>query len=83
MAASLREDMPSIDLHGFRDIRVAEEQLEKKLFLFSSRNEDACRVVHGIGSGKMKTMAHDVLKKNPVVQDFRLSEDGGSTVVLL
>jgi len=82
MGAFLRDDLPIVDLHGIRLLKSAEELLEKELFLFSSRGEDACRVIHGIGTGRMKNMVHAVLKKNPVVEDFRMSEDGGSTIAL-
>ncbi len=82
-AASMREDLPTVDLHGISDMKTAEEQLEKKLFLFFSRGEEICRVVHGIGTGKMKATVHALLQKNPQVEDFRMSEDGGSTIVLL
>ena len=83
LAASMREDLSTIDLHGVTSLQTAEEQLEKELFLFSSCGEDVCKVVHGIGSGRMKELVHEILKNNPQVEDFQLSEDGGSTVVLL
>lgn len=73
----------TIDLHGIHDLHSAEEQLEKQLFLFASRGEAVCRVVHGIGTGAMRHMVHSVLQKTPLVEEFRLSEDGGSTMVLL
>ena len=81
-AASLRDDLPTIDLHGTAAMQTAQEQLEKELFLFSSQGEEVCRVVHGIGSGAMKEMVHLVLKKNPLVEGFQLSGDGGSTIVI-
>lgn len=83
LAASMRDDLPTIDLHGIRSIRTAEEQLERQLFLLATNNESACRVIHGIGSGRMKQMVHRILQKNPFVEEFLLSDDGGSTVVLL
>lgn len=82
-AASMRDDLPMIDLHGIEFSQTAEEELEKKLFLLLSEGFYVCRVVHGIGSGKMKARVHSMLEINPQVEDFRLSEDGGSTLVLL
>lgn len=77
------DQLPSIDLHGISSIPSAEDLLEKELYQRSSRNESACTIIHGIGTGAMKTMVHRVLAQHPLVTDFRLSEDGGSTIVVL
>ncbi|KKS52485.1 MAG: Smr protein/MutS2 [Candidatus Magasanikbacteria bacterium GW2011_GWD2_43_18] len=82
-AASLRDDLPTLDLHDITTLNTAEDMLEHALFSFSSRNESACRIIHGIGSGVMKERVHAILEKNPLVEDFQLSSDGGSTLVLL
>jgi len=82
-AASLREDsLQTIDLHGASSPVSATETLE--LFLFRIvKHDDVCRVIHGIGTGAMKNAVLDTLEKNPLVEDFQLSPDGGSTIVLL
>jgi len=82
-AASLREDIYTIDLHGILSMQTAMEQLEKGVFFCSTHDYDMCRVVHGIGSGVMKHAVHAALKASPLVEDFQMSADGGSTVVLL
>jgi len=75
--------MPTVDLHTASSPGDADMQLEKALFFFVSHHEQACRVVHGIGEGVLTKMVHRVLTKNPLVEDFQLSADGGSTIVLL
>ncbi|PIR74938.1 MAG: hypothetical protein COU34_05420 [Candidatus Magasanikbacteria bacterium CG10_big_fil_rev_8_21_14_0_10_43_9] len=83
-AASLRGDaLPSIDLHHTSSLGAADTLLEQALFAFASQRESVCRVVHGIGNGTMKDVVHDIVEKNPLVEDFQLSSDGGSTIVLL
>ena len=82
-AASLREDIYTIDLHGILSLHTAIEQLEKELFFCSIHDHDVCRVVHGIGSGAMKRAVHAALEASPLIDDFQMSADGGSTIVLL
>ncbi len=76
------DQLPAIDLHGIRLLQSAEEVLEKELYQLSTDNGSACRIIHGIGSGAMKEMVHEVLAHHPLVSEFRMSEDGGSTIVV-
>jgi dsDNA-specific endonuclease/ATPase MutS2 len=76
-AASLGGKIPELDLHGL----YPEEALEKlELFLFANRNEQYCRVIYGMGTGKLREAVLGYLKKHPLVED--VVEDGGSCVVI-
>lgn len=75
--------LPTIDLHGTSDVHTATEQLEKELFSFYSAGEQYCRVIHGIGSGRLAEVVHDILNKNPLICDWKEEESGGSCIVLL
>ncbi|OGH77533.1 MAG: hypothetical protein A3C10_01385 [Candidatus Magasanikbacteria bacterium RIFCSPHIGHO2_02_FULL_48_18] len=81
LAASDDENIPVIDLHAAETTHDALDQLESGLFLFSQKKEPYCRVVHGIGGGILKEAVHTALKESPLVKDFCLSFDGGSTMV--
>ena len=74
-------DLPTIDLHGISPVQNALEQLEKELFLSFQRGEKCCRVIHGIGSGKLAEAVHAALTKNPMVVEFAEEETGGSCIV--
>lgn len=74
-------DLATIDLHGISPVQNALEQLEKELFLCFQRGEKYCRVVHGIGTGKLGSAVHEALTKNPMVVEFAEEETGGSCIV--
>ena len=76
-AASLGGRMPELDLHGL----YPNEALEKsELFLFANREEQKCRVIYGMGTGKLKQAILVYLKKHPLVED--VFDEGGSCVVI-
>ena len=45
------------------------------------------RIVHGYGTGKLRAAIHEMLRRNPRVEDFRLGKygegEGGVTIVTL
>ncbi|OIO19109.1 MAG: hypothetical protein CO029_01410 [Candidatus Magasanikbacteria bacterium CG_4_9_14_0_2_um_filter_41_10] len=82
-SATLRDDIPTKDLHEASSLASAEIELEQALFSYATAGEGACLIVHGIGSGVMKELVHEIVEKNPLVEDFQVSADGGSTIVLL
>lgn len=76
-AASLGAEMPELDLHGF----YPTEALEKlELFLFQNKDKQMCRVIYGGGSGKLREVVLDSLKKHPLAED--VVEEGGSVIIL-
>jgi len=69
--------MPELDLHGL----YPHEALEKlELFLFKNREEQRCRIIYGMGTGKLREEVLECLKKHPMVDE--IIEDGGSCVVV-
>ena len=81
-AAEINPHTVTIDLHESYTIVDALEQLEKELFLVFNRGEKYCRVVHGIGTGRLADAVHEALTKNPLVLDWQESEQGGSCLVI-
>ena len=76
-AASLGAEIPELDLHGF----YPDEALEKlELFLFDNKDKQMCRVIYGGGTGKLREVVLDSLKKHPMVED--VVEEGGDCIVL-
>ena len=74
-------DLPSIDLHGLdRDtarVKVLEFINDNKIM----KNEIIC-IVHGIGSGTIKSEVHNTLKRNKNVIDYKLFYNNtGCTIV--
>ena len=79
-AAELREDLPTLDLHGF----YPSEALEKlELFLYSKAqaHEDTVRIIYGGGTGKLKAEVLVYLKKHPLAGTIK--DEGGAAIVLL
>lgn len=81
-AAHIDHQIITIDLHGTDTISDALDQLEKELFRVFNTSARYCKVVHGIGTGKLAEAVHTALHKNPLVFGFQESEYGGSCVVL-
>ena len=82
-AASLNQDIPTIDLHGIGNITSALEQLERQLFSFYTDKQKHCRVIYGIGEGILAKNVQTALNKNPMVLDWKHEDTGGSCIVLL
>ncbi len=75
--------MRQIDLHHATTITDALEQLEHELFLVFTKKEHECRVIHGIGEGKLSAAVHVVLTNNPMVKSWQEDAVGGSCLVTL
>jgi DNA mismatch repair protein MutS2 len=71
----------SIDLHGYTGAeatRATEEAVNAALLAHC----DSLRIVHGLGSGRVKTVVHGTLAKLSVVKKFHL-DPGNSGVTLV
>jgi len=82
-AATLRDDLVTIDLHQYASAAEALEQLHRELFLVYERGEAVCRVVHGIGEGILAEKVHAELDSAGIVVARRDEEHGGACMVLL
>ncbi|PIR04501.1 MAG: hypothetical protein COV59_00010 [Candidatus Magasanikbacteria bacterium CG11_big_fil_rev_8_21_14_0_20_39_34] len=80
---SLDKNIIEIDLHGIADLHEALLVLEKELFYVSKSQQRYCRVIHGIGSGRLASGVAEALSKNPMVVEFKTEESGGSCLVFL
>ena len=65
------DNLPSIDLHGFDEcyarVKINEFINDNKIM-----KNSIVAVIHGLGSGIIKKVTHDTLKKNKDVIDYRL-----------
>lgn len=79
-AASLRNDLPTLDLHGF----YPNEALEKlELFLYENyqNKEGITRVIYGGGAGKLKAAVLEYLKNHPLASTIK--DEGGAVIVII
>lgn len=78
---SLYKNLPSIDLHGYdRDYaRIAiNEFIEDN---YKMKNEKVI-IVHGIGTGILRKTTQETLKKNKMVENYKIDNfNVGSTIV--
>jgi DNA mismatch repair protein MutS2 len=87
-AVRLARGPVSNELH-LRGLRVdaALYELDRYLDQASVARHERVRIVHGKGTGAVRTAVHERLKEHPLVKSFRLGEhgegDGGVTVVEL
>lgn len=78
-AADLGADIPELDLHGFYPDE-ATQKLEQFLFFCYRKKIKMARVIYGGGTGKLRTVVLQYLKKHPQVEDV---VDRGTTCVVL
>jgi len=64
-----------LDLRGYR-VDEALDALEKQLDLASLKNVHEITVIHGHGTGALKSALRDYLNTSPYVLKFRAGEDG-------
>lgn len=76
------QNIPVIDLHGLPP-RDVEELLHHELHSLHVNKSVFCRIIHGVGSGKLKDIVHEELARNPLIEAFFLDSHGGSTTVRL
>lgn len=76
----------SIDLHTFKPGEV-KDLLEEYLSECHKMGLRQVRIIHGKGTGTLRNIVHNILKRSPIVSYFRLAppESGswGATVVVL
>lgn len=77
------DNFPSIDLHG-----LDRDTARVKVLEFINDNikmkKDIICIVHGIGSGIIKTEVHNTLRRNKNVDDYKLFFNNvGCTIVKL
>ncbi len=73
--ASRTDVRPEINLIGLTTSEM-EPELEKFLDSAVLANLKEVRIVHGMGTGKLRTAVHAALKKHPHVESFRLGKYG-------
>lgn len=75
-----------LDLHTFRPDDLG-ELIPAYLTECSARGLREIRIVHGKGTGTLRTTVHALLKRSPLVHAFRLGDEHsgswGATVVTL
>jgi len=79
----LYSQLPSIDLHGYdRDYaRILINEFIDDQYKLKQEN---IIIVHGNGSGILKRMTQDVLKKNKYVKEYKIDNfNSGMTIVTL
>jgi len=69
-----------LDLRGLR-IEEARTALDRFLDRAAVSGLPSVRIIHGIGTGKVRAEVGAVLAEDPRVESFRLGENGGFTVV--
>lgn len=78
-------DVPQIDLHGL-DAHTATIELDYFINQSYAQNADGIQIIHGLGTGTLRTAVHALLKKHPLIQHFRNAEhhnkQGGMTVAI-
>ncbi len=75
-----------LDLHTFRPADVG-ELIPAYLAECRARGLTGVRIVHGKGTGTLRTTAHALLRRSPLVRSFRLGDEHtgswGATLVTL
>lgn len=75
-----------LDLHTFRPADLG-ELIPAYLAECVARNLKEVRIIHGKGTGTLRTTVHSLLRKSPLVKTFRLGDEhtgswGATRVVL-
>lgn len=75
-----------LDLHTFRPADLG-ELIPAYLAECAARGLTEVRIVHGKGTGALRTTVHALLRRSPLVQGFRLGDEHsgswGATLVTL
>ena len=76
----------TLDLHTFRP-REVKELMRDYLTACHEKGINSVRIVHGKGTGALRECVHAHLRKNSLVEDFRLGDESsggwGATLVRL
>lgn len=79
-AAELGAEIPELDLHGnYPDVAV--EKLEIFISDLVFNKENIGRVIYGGGTGKLREIVLNVVKKSQLVKEWK--EGSGSCLVLI
>lgn len=82
-AKTLHSECNVIGMHVDEALAVIDKYLDSALYL----KMDQVRLVHGVGTGTLRKAIHEYLKKNKIVESYRLGGEGegfmGATVVSL
>lgn len=79
LAAQLNDRITTIDLHEAGSIADALLQLDQGLYSISQNGDQYCRVIHGIGTGRLEQAVHESLAVNPMVA--HVEKESGSCLV--
>jgi DNA-nicking Smr family endonuclease len=75
-----------LDLHTFRPADLG-ELIPAYLAACAERGIQTVRIVHGKGTGTLRTTVHTLLQRSPLVQSYRLGDENtgswGATLVTL
>lgn len=63
-----------LDLHTFRPSDLG-ELIPAYLSACATRKIYEVRIIHGKGTGTLRTTVHALLKRSPLVQSFRLGDE--------
>jgi dsDNA-specific endonuclease/ATPase MutS2 len=78
-------DAPKIDLHGL-DSHSAMIELDFAINRAYTQKEEGIQIIHGLGTGALRTATHAFLKKHPLIQAYRDAEhhnqQGGVTIAI-
>jgi len=74
---------PSLDLHGM-DREYAVFKAKEFIHDHYKMKKDTIRIIHGIGTGILKTAVHDYLRSEKIVKEYKTNYfNQGETVVIL
>lgn len=80
---NLYKNLPTIDLHGF-DREYAKYKINEFINDNYSMRNYKLVIVHGIGQGILKKATQEVLRKNKLVEEYKIDNfNDGSTIVIL
>jgi DNA mismatch repair protein MutS2 len=80
---NLYKNLPTIDLHGF-DREYAKYKINEFINDNYSMRNYKLVIVHGIGQGILKKTTQEVLRKNKLVEEYKIDNfNDGSTIVVL
>lgn len=75
-----------LDLHTFRPSEIG-VLIPAYLDACRKKNQYAVRIIHGKGTGTLRTTTHALLDRSPLVQSYRLGDETtggwGATLVTL
>jgi dsDNA-specific endonuclease/ATPase MutS2 len=80
-AAEIDSNAPVIDLHGMQ-ISDALTFMEQELYDISRSDYGYAKIIHGIGTGRLRDAIHEALERNPMIHEYKVEEHGGSTIVI-